>query len=156
MAQGCCTQLTVYPQNRDYIVITNKGNTAKGIKPDVYPHYFTGIFPSLMYMQDLVIMLAGRDVLPVATLETTSDVEFPYKTLPMNQLAKDELLCTFIVAWWTEILSHIPLPGRASVLANTPKAQKQKNENPPHYHHNPPWERRILQCTTQTDSTLRV
>ena len=135
--------------------MTNKGNTSKGIKPDLDAHYSTGIFPFLVDKQDLVALVPARGERPVNTPHTTSDAEFPYKTLPMNKLAKDEPLCTFVVAWWTEILTHIPPPGKAAVLTNTPKPQKRKNDFPAHYQHRPPWERGTLQCTTPTDSTRR-
>jgi hypothetical protein len=148
--------LTMYLKNRDYIVMTNKGNTAKGIKPDLGAHYSTGIYPFLMDMQDLQVMVAASDVQLVTTPQASRGDEFPYKTAPMNQLTKDEPLCTFVVAWWTEILTHIPLPGRASVLPETPKPRKNKNDILAHYPHKPPWERRTLQCTAQPDNTRRV
>jgi len=135
--------------------MTNKGNTAKGIKPDLGAHYSTGIFPFLVDMQDLLILPAVGNVRPSTTPQTTSPVEFPYKTTPMNKLTKDTSLCTFVVAWWTEILTNIPLPGRASVLANTPKPHKQENDTPAHCEHKPPWERRTLQCTGQPEPTRR-
>jgi len=130
----------------DYIVYTNRGNTAKGIKPDLGPHYSTGLFPFLMNIDYLLNMAEDGQVI-ISDNICSSGV--PYKQMPMNQLQKDEKLCRFIVDWWTHILTNIPEPAKADVLANTKKPPKQTKIHPPHYQRKPPWERQKQQCTAR-------
>jgi len=131
----------------DFLVYNQHNMQSTGIKPDLGAHYSTGLFPFFMDMQNLLQMANGEKLTP-ADLHSC---EFPYKHIPMKDIQKDEKLCTFVINFWTGILTNIPASGQANVLYFTPKPPKEKNSRPAHYEHKPPWERRTHQCTILSD-----
>jgi len=131
----------------DFLVYNQHNMQSTGIKPDLGAHYSTGLFPFFMDMRDLLGMADGEKVTHTDSLSS----DFPYKRLAMKDIPKDEKLCTFILGFWTDILTNIPAPGHANVLSFTPKPPKEKDTRPAHYEHKPPWERRTYQCIPPSD-----
>jgi len=131
----------------DFIVYTQHNMQTTGIKPDLAPHYSTGLYAFFLDMEDL-LRLADKDDEQMPDSGENGEVLFPYKTIPLNGLVRSEALCTFVIDFWTFIFTNIPDPGRANVLSFTPKPPKRTREYPVDYHHKPPWERRVFLCNS--------
>ena len=131
----------------DFIVYTQHNMQTTGIKPDLAPHYSTGLYAFFLDMGDL-LRLADKDDEQMPDSGENGQVLFPYKTIPLNGLVRSEALCTFVIDFWTFIFTNIPDPGRANVLSFTPKPPKRTREYPVDYHHKPPWERRVFLCNS--------
>ena len=128
----------------DFIVYTQHNMQTTGIKPDLAPHYSTGLYAFLLDMDDL-FRLAGRDDEQMSDFRENDNVLFPYKTTPLNVLERSEALSTFVINFWTFIFTNIPSPASANILSFTPKRIR---DYPADYHHKPPWERRVFRCNS--------
>ena len=64
----------------DHIDLIASGQST-GIKPDLGPHYSTGLFPFFMDMQDLLWMAKCEEL----TRAQSHSCEFPYAHSPMKE-----------------------------------------------------------------------
>jgi len=129
----------------DFIVYNQHNMQATGIKPDLAPHYSTGLYAFFIDMDDL-LQLTNDTNGPIPCYGKNCAILFPYKTTPLKTLVRSGALCDFVVEFWTFILTNIPVSGRAKVLFFTPKPPKRAIELSVDYHHEPPCKRRVFKC----------